>query len=166
MTGIGACSIRQLSATDGPLVRSLRLAALREAPDQFGETHAAALTRADAAWHDLAEATHLAEVDGAPIGMVFAFPDPAELASGRLGGMWVAPTARGAGVGRALTEAVKAWANARGMFRVGLWAVPGSAGERLYRRAGFVPSGAQKPFPGDASRVVLELHCALSPSGL
>jgi hypothetical protein len=43
-----------------------------------------------------------------------------------------------------------------------LRAVPTTPGERLYRRAHFVPTGKQKGFPGDDSRVVIEMEIELS----
>jgi len=163
--GQAAFSVRHLVRADGPLLRDLRLLALREAPDQFGESVESALSRSDQEWLDSAEAAYVAEADEQPVGMVFAFPDPSERATGRLGGVWVKPTARNAGVGLALVEAGKAWALAHGMCRVRLWVVPDTAAERLYRRAGFVPTGVQKPFLGHVSRVVIEMQLELAAAG-
>ncbi len=90
--------------------------------------------------------------------MVFAIQDRSDPTTGRLGGMWVTPAARGAGVGTTLVTAVLEWSQARAMQRVRLWVVPGTAAERLYRRALFIATGAEKPFPGDDSRCIVELQ--------
>jgi GNAT superfamily N-acetyltransferase len=142
--------VRRLEATEARLLRELRIAALRDAPDQFAETVAQALARSDEEWVRFA---------------AFAFDDASDGAVGRVGGMWVAPAARRTGIGSALVEAALSWARAAGKRRVRLWAVPTTSGERLYRRARFVPTGNQKPFPGDDSRVVIEMEIELSDAG-
>jgi GNAT superfamily N-acetyltransferase len=95
--------------------------------------------------------------------MAFAFEDSADKDAARVGGMWVAPGARRAGVGYRLMEAVVAWATAERKHRVRLWANPATPAERLYRRANFAPTGAQKPFPGDCTRSVIEMQLILEP---
>ncbi len=53
--------------------------------------------------------------------------------------MWVAPFARGRGVGDALVHAVAAWARQQDAKRVTLAVYPDNAGAiALYRRNGFV----------------------------
>lgn len=65
--------------------------------------------------------------------------------------LWVAPTARGRGVGEALVNAVLAWAKEAGYEQVMLWVVEGnSAAESLYWRIGFRRTGSvQMVRPGD-----------------
>ena len=60
--------------------------------------------------------------------------------------MWVAPEARGQGVGRALLGAAEAWGRDRGVARGYLAVTAGnSAAERLYTRAGYEPTGDREP---------------------
>jgi ribosomal protein S18 acetylase RimI-like enzyme len=72
----------------------------------------------------------------------------------QLWGMWVAPEARGSGVGRSLVEAVLAWARERGAPTVLLEvtdterARPAAA---LYRSLGFAPTGERAPLDSDPS---------------
>ncbi len=165
-----AFRVRQLAREEWSLLRDLRLAALTDAPDQFGETHALASQRSAEEWLDLtlsntpgaAFGTHIAEVDGVAVGMAFAIQDRSDSATGRLGGMWVAPNARSIGVGTALIGAVLNWSRSAGMRRVRLWVVPSSAAEKLYRSAQFIATGTQKPFPGDDSRSVIEMQLDLA----
>jgi GNAT superfamily N-acetyltransferase len=157
--------VRRLEATEARLLRELRIAALRDAPDQFAETVAQALARSDEEWVRFAASAYVAESGNALVGLAFAFEDASDGAVGRVGGMWVAPGARRTGIGSALVEAALSWARAAGKRRVRLWAVPTTSGERLYRRARFVPTGNQKPFPGDDSRVVIEMEIELSDAG-
>lgn len=161
--------VRKLAREEWSLLRDLRLAALTNAPDQFGEAALLASQRSAEEWTaqtssdtpGAASDTHIAEVDGAPVGMAFAIQDRTDAATGRLGGMWVEPDARGIGIGMALVTAVLNWSRDRGMQRVRLWVVPCTTADRLYRRAQFIPTGAQKPFPGDDSRSVIEMQLNL-----
>lgn len=161
-----ALRVRQLAREEWSLLRDLRLAALSDAPDQFGETSVLAAQRSPQEWAALTSSdtpgsgcsAHIAEVDGTPVGMAFAFQDRADPATGRLGGMWVKPDARRHGIGMAVVAAVTSWSRVREMQRVRLWVVPNTAAHRLYRRALFVETEAQKPFPGDTSRLVIEMQ--------
>ncbi len=155
--------IHQLTSSEGPLLRELRLAALRDAPDQLGETLDVALARSEQSWNDAAPATYMALLDGEAVAMVYAFRDPSEQSIARLAGMWVAPSARRGGVGLALVHAVRSWAVANAASRVRLWVVPGTPAERVYRSAGFVTTGTQKPFSERDARVVIELELAFEP---
>ncbi len=157
--------IRRLDRSGAALLRELRIAALKDAPQEFGETLAEALSRSDREWSDLASSTYVAEVDGHCVGMAFAFEDRSDLETARVGGMWVAPGARRAGVGSRLMEAVLHWATSENMRRVRLWVSPTTPAEELYRRANFAPTGNSKPFPRDHSRSVMEMECELNKSG-
>ncbi|MEU5155748.1 GNAT family N-acetyltransferase [Glycomyces sp. NPDC021274] len=135
--------VRVLSADDWPLWRRLRLAALAEAPYAFtsrladwqGPSDTEARWRARLAGtntHDL-----VAEDRSSPVGMAsgIATEDPGivELIS-----MWVAPEARGRGVGDALIGAVEQWARRSGAGTLRLSVAAGNpAAAALYRRNGF-----------------------------
>lgn len=125
----------------------LRLAALAEAPSAFSSRLAD--------WqgeNDLEErwcgrlgipGSHnvVAVVDGEPVGMATGVPtaDPtvAELVS-----TWVAPTARGCGVGDVLVQHVEAWARGAGATVLRLELAEGNhAATALYSRNGFHDTG-------------------------
>ncbi|WP_371262521.1 GNAT family N-acetyltransferase [Pseudomonas sp. NBRC 111119] len=66
--------------------------------------------------------------------------------------MWIAPEARGLGIGRALLESAVAWAENRGTFRVRLdVTIADSPAIQLYKTSGFEPVGPAEPLrPGSS----------------
>jgi ribosomal protein S18 acetylase RimI-like enzyme len=138
--------IRTIEERDWPLSRALRLRALAEDPDAFGSTlreesafdDAIWITRVKVSAEGVATTAVLAIVDGVALGMAVGVrkPDMVELNA-----LWVAPEARGHGAGRALVEAVCAWARARGVPWVELEvALTSHAAQALYRQLGFEPT--------------------------
>src|SRR6185295_1447162 len=102
----GDVVVRRLRSDDADLLRSVRLAALEDSPEAFGETLEGARAadwpaRAVDGAALLDRAVFVAVSHARPIGMVFvkcaSLPEPAFL-----GGMWVAPEFRRRGVGQAL----------------------------------------------------------------
>jgi GNAT superfamily N-acetyltransferase len=155
--------VRPFTIDEWPAYRALRLAALAEAPYAFGSTLAEALARGDEDWRNnlAARVQFVAELDGEHVGMAGAIvdddPDEPDLVS-----MWVAPSARGRGVGDELVQAVLGWARDAGYAAVGLWVYDTNPGaEKLYRRNGFVRTGrAVAPAPPD-ERVDLRMRAEL-----
>jgi ribosomal protein S18 acetylase RimI-like enzyme len=141
-----ALVVRPFAAHEWRLLRELRLRALAEAPDAFARTLAEEEGRADETWGRLlaesiaspAACSLVAERGGEPVGLAYGrladeAPEVAHLYS-----MWVAPTARRAGVGRALVEAVAAWARGCDARRLVLGVTEGNtAAVRLYEATGF-----------------------------
>lgn len=134
-----------LSSDDWQLWRSLRLRALEEAPHAFGSRLADWKDAEEARWRQRLEipgAVHfIARSDGRAVGMASGIPtertDAAELIS-----MWVAPEARGRGVGDALVLAVVRWARARGARELHLGVVAANRHAiALYARHGFADRG-------------------------
>jgi len=137
--------VRALAQDEWPLLRDVRLRALADAPDAFGRTFEEERGRADAEWEAQLERsvrsdstlTAVAERCGEAVGFVHAQIHPDEPRTAELYGMWVAPAARRTGAGRALVDAIAAWARSRGATRLVLNVTQGNtAAERLYARAG------------------------------
>lgn len=87
------------------------------------------------------------------VGLVCVISEPGAPAEERhLVGLWVSPEHRGTGAGDALLGAAERWANTDGAALTSLWLMDGNAAaERLYRRAGYAPTGVRMPMPRDRS---------------
>lgn len=152
-----------MTADDWREWRSLRLRALAEAPDAFGSTLAEWSGAGDTEqrWRDRLDAVPvnlLADDDGGPVGMASVTAvtgREAELIS-----MWVAPSARGTGVGIALVVRAMEQAAALGAERLALDVAEGNdRAIGLYRRAGFTDAGwATAP---ESERPERRMHRAL-----
>jgi GNAT superfamily N-acetyltransferase len=158
-TGATMPAIRTLHPADWTVYRELRLAALGESPHAFGSTLAEETARPDDAWAARLAAPalgdyrhawpYVAELDGTPVGLAWVKLDATDAATASLYQVWVAPQARGQGVGAALLDAAIAWARARRATALHLGVTAGDgAAARLYRRAGFVDVGMPTPRPG------------------
>ncbi len=149
--------VRLIGPDDWAEWRALRLAALAEAPDAFGSRLADWQDAPQQRWRDRLTAVPcnvVAALDGQPVGMASGWlPDegPAELLS-----MWVAPEARGHGVGDALVDAVVAWCT---RHRPGALTLnvreANPAAIALYARHGFVDHGRAAEVPGEAPERVM-----------
>jgi GNAT superfamily N-acetyltransferase len=162
--------IRTLEPHEVNLHRELRLLALRDAPDSFGATFSDAEAQPSSYWEILTRSVtepghhvmFLACEGEAVCGSTYGLLDQEKSDGGRVGGMWVDPAWRRQGIGRALLQAVFAWARQRGLKRLGLWApVHSPAAIALYRQAGFHETGRRRPLPINPSLQILEMKCEL-----
>ncbi|HJQ48142.1 MAG TPA: GNAT family N-acetyltransferase [Amycolatopsis sp.] len=132
-------TLRTLSADDWAEWREMRLAALAEAPHAFGTRLSEWQGAGDfeARWRGRltdVDLNLLAAYDGEPAGIVSGMNSHGVV---QVLSLWVAPFARGRGVGDELLRAVVRWAGGR---RVMLRVVEGNRpAEKLYRRNGFAP---------------------------
>jgi RimJ/RimL family protein N-acetyltransferase len=140
-------------------VKPLRLRALREDPDAFGSTLEREQDRPDDEWGIWVKDTLIAFDGDTPVGMANIKLDPDEA---EIFGTWVAPEARGKGVGEQLLRALIDMAGDR---RITLCvAEPAHGARRLYERLGFTPTGTTGTLrPGSAIRT-LDLTRAPAPS--
>ncbi|MFF2409354.1 GNAT family N-acetyltransferase [Streptomyces sp. NPDC058092] len=175
--------IRAIRADEWPLVKELRLAALRDpvAPVAFLETYAQAAARSDEFWQDRAlgsseagsgEVRQFVAVapDGRWDGSVTVlierpdaevrFGEAADVHQAHVVGVFVRPEARGEGLAEALFRVGTDWAWSLGeprIERVRLYVHEGNArAAAFYRRIGFVATGQSVPVPGDPSARELE----------
>jgi len=119
--------LRRLEPHEVSLHRELRLRALQEAPDSFGETFADVAARPLPYWEDLTRSVtesgrhvmFLAYEGNDVVGSTYGLVDQ-ENEAGRVGGMWVEPAWRRRGVGRALLQEVLSRARQHMLRRLGL----------------------------------------------
>jgi GNAT superfamily N-acetyltransferase len=106
-------------------------------------------------WRAPAHVLFVAERSGRALGLVYGRLEHERPEVAYLEAMWVDPSARGRGVGRALVAAVIAWARARSARRIELQVTEGNTNaEYLYGRAGFAPTQETQPLrPGSPLRV-------------
>src|SRR5271156_3683060 len=157
-----AIEVRRLLRADAASYRDIRLAGLRLSPEAFGSTFERENAQtlewfAERLGHsDMFGAFHGAEIVGTA-GILFASGTKEEH-KGRLGGMYVRPSSRKAGVGRRLVETIIEFA--RGRIALIQWSVVADNHEaqRLYASLGFVEFGLEKKALKQDGRYYDEVH--------
>lgn len=158
--------IGRVEAGEWEVVRDVRLAALRDAPDWFWATYEEEVGRPSTWWRDFVGngGWFVAWDDGRPAGLAAAIYDrnlgPTTL---QLISMWVAHEARGRGVGAELVDRVKAWAREAGADALQLDVTEGNdTARRLYERCGFRPTGRTTPHPRNPRLKEIEMRVELA----
>jgi ribosomal protein S18 acetylase RimI-like enzyme len=138
--------IRRLTSEDAVASAALRIAALTAAPHAFGASPEEEAGR-DAGQILSSNAVLAAERDGRLCAMAALWRDTSAKRRhiGLVWGVWVAPEARGQGLGLRLLEAVIEEARATGLTHLQLAVgTTNLAALALYRRAGFVVTGFEE----------------------
>jgi ribosomal protein S18 acetylase RimI-like enzyme len=151
-------SIERPSASEWARTRAIRLAALADAPDAFGSTLAGEADRDEAFWRRRllrADAvTMIATLDGRDAGLVVVAPEDEDATIAGIYSVWVAPFARGRGVGDAIMTAAIDDARRRGFRRVVLEVGEHNApAQALYARHGFVATGLRSHLPAPREHI-------------
>lgn len=151
--GEAQARVRRIRADEGALLKTLRVRALAEEPEAFGESVAEAeardeaefMARARAASEGDRRAWFLAELatepgsgaDHVAIGLAMGRRRPPDTCM--VFSVWVADTARGHGVGRALVETIAGWARSWAAVTLVLWVYRSNEPAiRFYERLGFM----------------------------
>jgi ribosomal protein S18 acetylase RimI-like enzyme len=138
--------IRHVLAHEGDRLREIRLRALKTDPYAYGTTHAGDLERPASWWEEGARRSEAGverrfiAVDSTDrwVGLALVREDDEAPGDAVINAMWVAPEARGLGLGRELCSACVAWARAAGFPVVRLTAKVGNAAAiGLYEAFGF-----------------------------
>lgn len=135
-----AIEIRTLTTADWELLRSVRFASLRDAPDAFTSTVEQEEHYAPEVWQLRTGTSAIAFSDGAPAGIVGWFrPDGTDHTV--LVGMWVHPEHRRRGIASGLVAHV---VTATAGERLVLHVLPANEQARaLYQASGFVADGTE-----------------------
>jgi ribosomal protein S18 acetylase RimI-like enzyme len=141
------------------IVKDVRLRALQDSPNAFSSTYASEFQLTDGEWITRAEQLSgeravgfLAMDADSACGMSVGLLDQGDAGRADLAAMWVAPKFRRRGMGRALVDAVLAWARMRGVRVVRLMVTCNNEPAiGLYRSLGFALTGQTKPHTHDPS---------------
>lgn len=134
--------VRRLDAREWPVLRDVRLAALRTDPDAFESTVDDEASLDEAAWLARLDRRGIAFLEGAPAGIVgWAWSDDG--AAAELIGMWVDPSARGIGVADALMVFVKDVVRGTGRTLDLAVRADNPRARRFYERSGFRVTGEE-----------------------
>ena len=164
---------RRLRRDEGDQLRELRLRALADAPRELGHSLDEEAAFPSSYWRAIAEDTHVGD---RRLGIV---ADDGERLVGMVGGdweeqsgrvhviaLWVEPSSRGMGVGKALVAEVLVWARERRAQRVELWVVDDApAAAALYASCGFVETGVHQAVPHSQDQTEKLLVRLMAPVG-
>ena len=153
--------IRRVRPDEWQALRDLRLRGLETDPDAFGGTLAESLTKPDAEWQARAASTDtvtfVAVTDAGFVGMGSVGPAPERPGIAAIYGMWVAPEARGQGVGGSLMDALEGWAREAGYGDIGLGVtMTNEPAIRLYTAKGYADIGERFPLR-DGSPLIVQI---------
>ncbi len=148
--------VERAGAVDWERYRALRLGALGESPDAFWTRLDDERDQPDSFWQGrMGGAVNLiATCDGVDAGLAVVARLRDCPADGGLFSVWVAPTARGLGVGERLTRAAIEVAREQGFGRLVLEVSDHNAPAiRLYARLGFAPTGVSGTMPAPRDHI-------------
>ena len=147
--------IQRLTQRDLARFRAVRLRSLRDAPAAFGTTAEEAAAWPREVWARLFSGllAFVAVESGQDVGLVRGAPDREVAKAARLGSLWVAPEARGRGLGAQLVGAVVDWARLNRADSIELWVMTtNERARRLYERCGFEVKDGHRAAPDDPCR--------------
>ncbi len=157
-------AIEHLIPDDAERFRKIRLASLWESPQAFSSTYQQIVSLPSEAWPEQLRnlPTFIAVQDGQDAGVIRATINPGHPDIAYLISMWVAPEARGQGIGEALIEAVADWARSQGLKQLALdVSDDNEPAIVLYRRKGFKATGESNNFLPPREHIV-EIRMAIS----
>ena len=158
-------AVRRIVDGDGPCLREIRLAALRDAPADFSATLADAEGVSDDRWAEIAagnasgfnQAIWFAEVGEETVGMLAAFRTFDDVVT--LTSLWAAPGFRQVGVADALVAKATAWATSGPGRTLRLWMRERNDRVRaFYQELGFEPTGQSMAYEPDPRQREVELR--------
>jgi len=169
---IGSITIRPIRAHEGAAMRAIRLRALADSPEAFGQTLAQARALSDQEYCRRARTSALGEErtfivaeagGGEWVGMIAGHDEGERVA---LLSMWVAPERRGTGLGKQLIGSLLHWAGVKPAREIYLFVGENNAPARaLYASMGLKPTGRSEPLPWNAAIIDIEMRRELRATG-
>lgn len=160
--------VRNFSSNDWELYKSIRLRSLMESPDAFGSTYEEEVLFSNDKWLDRVNVGSrtkdalplLAELDGQAMGLACGVIHSVNDKYAMVYQMWVDPSVRGQGVGKALLKRIMNWAAEARMHGVKLDVTTSNEGAlKLYSSAGFVDFGEPMPLRSGSKLCTQSMVC-------
>ncbi len=166
--------VRSFKKSEWKAYREIRLRALRESPDAFGSTYQESRNYTDDMWISrLKTATTetdfpmAATIDARIVGLGRVKIEPPVVDVAHLYQMWVAPEARGKGVGKTLLKAAISWAEDHNAMKMLLDVTCGDRpARRLYDAFGFEPAGDPLPVRENSDLLEQPMELMFSVRGI
>ncbi|MFF4902522.1 GNAT family N-acetyltransferase [Streptomyces sp. NPDC001068] len=152
--------IERVKPCEWSLYRDVRITSLVDAPHAYGWTVEQARSLSESQWRDaLSERVDFfARSADEVVGIVGVVPVEENALARELTAMWVAPAARGGGVGHGLVRAVIEHARYVGARQVLTWVTQGNIpAERLYQAHDFAATGKVQPLPSISGKFEMEM---------
>jgi GNAT superfamily N-acetyltransferase len=157
--------VRCAQRDDWSVLKTIRLEALRDTPDAYGSSFAAAVAFSDDDWRAMTSRQRyfLIERDGEVVGMAAGGFNDYRPGEHWLYGMYVKPRARGGEVATALVDAVVTWASNEGASALYLDVTTSLARARaFYKKVGFEPTGERRVMDRDHSIELVRMRRELA----
>ncbi len=145
---------RILGDRDWPLLRDIRLQALKDSPHALVGCYAREVSHGEGQWRQrLRDCTWLAAFEpdpgGRPVGVIAMEWDTRAATECHIGSLWVTPGLRLRGIRILLVDAILELIAREGARSVSLWVLDGNASARaLYERKQFKATGERQRAPG------------------
>lgn len=159
-------TIRPAKADEWSEWKSVRLQALQDSPQSFGERYQDALQKNDDQWRqDFTKVMESANQEllfaienNRTVGMLFVFIRDPDQKIGGIGGLWIAPAYRQKGAGRQIIETALEWMRSKNLLAVTFWNNTSvDASTKFYEKLGFIYTGANRPLESNPTFMIGEM---------
>ncbi len=159
--------IRSAHRNEWRVWKDIRLEALQDAPESFGERYQDAMEKDDARWQrdfqkvmeSEKQEIFFAAADNLVVGLLFVFVRDQDTKIGGIGGLWIAPEYRKKGIGKQIVEKAMEWMRGKNLQAVTFWNnKSGEASSKFYEKLGFTYTGIEKPLESNSKCIIGEMR--------
>ncbi len=167
---IQSINIIELQDHEGDLCKELRLRALKDSPESFGESFSEANGRSQEYWQKMTKSLtppgknrmFIAIDQDAHYGSAFFLLDKDDEKAARVGGMWVDSAFRRKGIGQALLSRIFTWARTNQFEKLKLWVEATPTEVKLfYQKSGFIETENRDTSHSKIDKDIVEMVCKL-----